>query len=121
MAAILLVEDEAALRMLILDTLEDEGYAIDTACDGEEALALLATKPYDLVILDNMMPKMSGIDLIERYRALPAQRAAKTLMLSAKSQRSDQEMAYRAGADAFMSKPFSPLELIARVEAMLHG
>ena len=121
MAAILLAEDEAVLRMLIMDSLEDEGYEIDSAGDGEEAYAMLTNRHYDLIILDYMMPKLTGIEVIERLRRRTEGPVPQILMLSAKSQLSEQEKVLAAGADAFMSKPFSPLELVAKVKEMLHG
>jgi DNA-binding response OmpR family regulator len=121
MAAILLAEDEAVLRMLIVDSLEDEGYEIDIACDGEEAYDKIKEREYDLIILDYMMPKLTGIEVIERTRMLLDKPHAPIMMLSAKSQLSEQQKVFAAGADAFMSKPFSPLELIAKVKEMLNG
>lgn len=121
MAKLLLAEDEAVLRMLIMDTLEDEGYDIEYACDGEEAYDMILKREYDLIILDYMMPKMTGVEVIEKVRALPNRQAAKILMLSAKSQQSEQDKVMEVGADAFMSKPFSPIELIAKVGDMLNG
>jgi len=121
MATILLAEDEPVLRMLVMDSLEDEGYEIDVAVDGEEAFDKITERAYDLIILDYMMPKMTGIEVIEKTRALPERRNAKILMLSAKSQQAEQDKVLKAGADQFMSKPFSPLELIAKVGDMLHG
>ena len=68
MAKILLAEDEEILRMLVVDTLEDEGYTIDEACDGEEAYHLIQKNSYDLIILDYMMPVYTGLELIEMIR-----------------------------------------------------
>ncbi|WP_020616250.1 response regulator transcription factor [Paenibacillus daejeonensis] len=121
MKSILLAEDEPVLRMLVVDSLEDEGYDIDEACDGEEAIDKIKTKDYDLIILDYMMPKMTGIEVIEQARLLPDKSAAKILMLSAKNQQAEQDKVMAAGADGFMSKPFSPLDLIDKVEEMLRG
>lgn len=117
MANILLAEDEEVLRMLVVDTLEDEGYTIDEACDGEEAYDLIKKNSYDLIILDFMMPVYSGLELIEMIRK--DQNKTKIMMLSAKSQTSDQQKVLDAGADYFMSKPFSPLQLVDRIEEIL--
>ena len=117
MANILLAEDEEVLRMLVVDTLEDEGYTIDEACDGEEAYDLIKKNSYDLIILDYMMPVYSGLELIEMIRK--DLNKTKIMMLSAKSQTSDQQKVLDAGADYFMSKPFSPLQLVDRIEEIL--
>lgn len=120
MAKILLAEDEAVLRMLITDTLEDEGYELDTACDGEEAIDKIKAGSYDLVILDNMMPKCTGSDVIAVVRQMPDKRQIKILMLTAKSQQAERDKIKLAGADAFMPKPFSPLDLVRKIGDMLH-
>ena len=117
MAHILLAEDEEVLRMLVVDTLEDEGYVIDEACDGEEAYELLKKHSYDLIILDYMMPVYTGLELIKMIREEHIQ--TKIMMLSAKSQTSEQQKVLDAGADYFMSKPFSPTELVKRIEEIL--
>lgn len=119
MTKLLLAEDEEVLRMLIVDTLEDEGYEIDEACDGQEAYQFICENEYDLIILDFMMPVMTGLEVIEKIRVMPSKQDVKVLMLSAKNQKSDQEQVLNAGADYFMSKPFSPLELVKRVEEIL--
>ncbi|HZG72339.1 MAG TPA: response regulator [Chondromyces sp.] len=112
---LLLAEDEEVLRMLVVDTLEDEGYEIDEASDGEEAYELIQQNEYDLVILDYMMPQMTGLEVIEKIRQHPDKKDVKILMLSAKSQRMDQDRVLLAGADHFISKPFSPLHLLEKV------
>lgn len=119
MATILLAEDEAVLRMLIGDTLEDEGHSLDVACDGEEALQKIERNHYDLIILDYMMPKRTGLDVLTQIKQMPDKKQIKVLILSAKSQHSEQEKMRAAGAHEFMPKPFSPLELARKVEDML--
>ncbi|MGZ9584083.1 response regulator transcription factor [Paenibacillus marinisediminis] len=121
MAKILVAEDEAILRMLITDTLEDEGYLVTTASDGEEALRMIEANDYDLAVLDHMMPKMTGLEVISAVRASAEHNQLKMMMLSAKSQQSDREHALANGADEFMSKPFSPIELVRKVGVMLNG
>ena len=116
---LLLAEDEEVLRMLVVDTLEDEGYDIDEACDGEEAYELIEQNDYDLVIIDYMMPQMTGLEVIEKVRQHPEKKDVKILMLSAKSQKVDQDRVLLAGADHFVSKPFSPLYLVEKVEEIL--
>jgi DNA-binding response OmpR family regulator len=119
MANIMLAEDEAVLRMLIGDTLEDEGHRLDIACDGEEALQKIAQNDFDLIILDYMMPKRTGLDVLLEVKRMSGKANTKILILSAKSQHAEQEKMRLAGADDFMPKPFSPLELVRKVEDML--
>ena len=121
MKRILLAEDEEVLRMLIVDTLEDEDYEVDEAADGKEAIDLFMDHHYDLVILDYMMPVYSGLEVIKKIRSAQeaGQDKVKILMLSAKSQQSEQERIFEAGADYFMSKPFSPIKLLEKIEEIL--
>ncbi|KIL42010.1 histidine kinase [Gordoniibacillus kamchatkensis] len=118
MAKILIADDESVLRMLIRDTLEDEGHEIEEASDGAEALEMLAEREYDLLVLDYMMPRMTGIEVIAELARRSEPGRMKILMLTAKSQQSDQEQIRASGADAFMAKPFSPAELARLVEEM---
>lgn len=119
MAKILLAEDEDVLRMLVVDSLEDEGYEIDEASDGMEALDYVKKYEYDLILMDYMMPGMTGLEVIKEIRQMPKKQQVKILMLSAKSQKSDQEQVLQEGADYFMAKPFSPLALVHRIEEIL--
>ncbi|WP_340371497.1 response regulator [Peribacillus sp. FSL E2-0218] len=120
MKRILLAEDEEVLRMLVVDTLEDEDYVVDEAADGMEAVQLLKHRTYDLIILDYMMPGYTGLEIIEKIQSSEIQAQGKILMLSAKSQQFEQERVLEAGADYFMAKPFSPLKLIEKIEVILH-
>lgn len=120
MKRILLAEDEAVLRMLIVDTLEDEDIIVDEAADGQEALDYLKKVKYDLVILDYMMPVYTGLELIEKIKAGETLGHSKILMLSAKSQAYEQERILLAGADYFMEKPFSPLKLLEKIEEIVN-
>ena len=116
MKRILLAEDEEVLRMLITDTLEDEGYEIDEACDGLEAIQLLEKNRYDLLIVDYMMPGLTGLEVIEKVRNELKNEQLKIMMLTAKSQQKDEEAAKKAGANYFFAKPFSPMKLVELVE-----
>lgn len=114
---ILLAEDEEILRMLVVDTLEEEDFQVDEATDGQEAVDLFQKNKYDLLILDYMMPIMTGLEVIEKVRTV--NQTIKILMLSAKSQQYEQEKVLAAGADYFMAKPFSPMQLLEKVEEIL--
>ncbi|AOH55242.1 response regulator transcription factor [Peribacillus muralis] len=120
MKRILLAEDEEVLRMLVVDTLEDEDYVVDEAADGMEAVQLLKDRTYDLIILDYMMPGYTGLEIIEKIQSSEIKTQGKILMLSAKSQQFEQDRILEAGADYFMAKPFSPLKLIEKIEVILH-
>ncbi|PXW92731.1 response regulator receiver domain-containing protein [Streptohalobacillus salinus] len=120
MKKILVVDDELVLRMLIVDSLEDLGYPITEAENGHQALKLINENHYDIIILDYMMPGMTGIELLDQ---LDPTRMKKTsiVMLTAKTQEKDQDQAKGAGVDVFMKKPFSPLALYDLIEELLHG
>ncbi|WNS44602.1 response regulator [Paenibacillus sp. MMS20-IR301] len=119
MQKILIVDDEDVLRMLIEDTLEDlEEVEIHTAENGVEALSRLASDRYDLVILDYMMPEMTGIEVLGELDE-QIKIATPIMMLTAKAQDMDRNRAREAGARYFMPKPFSPMELLQIVEGIL--
>jgi DNA-binding response OmpR family regulator len=115
---ILLAEDEEVLRMLVVDTLEENDYQVDEASDGIEAVQLFDENNYDLLVLDYMMPGLTGLEVIHHVRQ--KNKEVKILMLSAKSQQFEQEKVIEAGANYFMAKPFSPMELKNMVEDILH-
>ncbi|TCL72300.1 response regulator receiver domain-containing protein [Hydrogenispora ethanolica] len=119
MKKVLIVDDEPAIRFLIRATLEDEGYMLDEAADGMEALKRIAADKPDLIILDVMMPEMTGYELCQKLKADPATRGMVIIMLTAKGQEQDRLQSQRIGADDYIRKPFSPLELIDRVAAAL--
>jgi len=115
-----LAEDEEILRMLVTDTLEDEDYEVDEAEDGQQALELAIKNDYDLIVLDYMMPMLTGLEVIEAIRNKLNNKSVKILMLSAKSQSYEQEKIIQAGADYFMAKPFSPLQLLEKVKGIVN-
>ncbi|WP_458122568.1 response regulator transcription factor [Paenibacillus sp. Z6-24] len=117
---ILIAEDEPALRFLLLETLEDEGYQVTEAEDGGLAREKLADQPYDLIILDYMMPEATGIEVCEWLRASDSVNADKpVVLLTAKAQEKDRIRAEQAGVTLYISKPFSPLQLLDAVEELL--
>lgn len=120
MKKILIAEDEEVIRMLIVDTLEEVDYQVLEAADGVEALKLFEQNEFDLLILDYMMPRCTGMEVIEKVRNGSTRSETKILMLSAKNQQHEKEKILSIGANDFMAKPFSPIKLVEKVKAMLH-
>jgi two-component system response regulator MtrA len=118
-ATVLLCDDEEVLRRLVRATLQTDDYRIEEAADGEEALARARSLRPDLIILDMMMPGLSGLEVLRELRADPAFANTPVIMLTARARPADQEEAAAAGADRYLAKPFSPLELIGVVEKLL--
>lgn len=116
---ILLVDDEAALVSLLSYNLERAGFDILSAPDGEEALMILAERHVDLVLLDWMMPYMSGIEVCRQLRRKAATRYVAIILLTARADETDRVRGLNTGADDYISKPFSTEELIARIHAVL--
>jgi two-component system, OmpR family, alkaline phosphatase synthesis response regulator PhoP len=114
---ILLVEDEPGLVLTLSDLLRAEGYEIESASDGPDGLARATNEPFDLLILDVMLPGMSGLEVCRELRRLGKDVAV--LMLTAKSQLTDRVVGLKLGADDYLTKPFEPPELMARIEALL--
>ncbi|WPJ98139.1 response regulator transcription factor [Coraliomargarita algicola] len=114
---ILIAEDDASIRLVLVDLLESEGYRVAVATQGEEALALFESTSPDLAILDIMMPRLSGYDVCRAIRKSDA--ALPIIMLSAKSEEIDKVLGLELGADDYMTKPFGVRELLARVSAAL--
>ena len=116
---VLIVEDEAALVTLLRYNLEREGFRVSEARDGEEAMVLVEEEIPDIVLLDWILPLTSGIEVCRRLRRLPATRDVPIIMLTAKGEEGDKVRGLDAGADDYVTKPFSPAELIARMRAVL--
>jgi CheY-like chemotaxis protein len=119
MYRVLVADDEKALRMLIAGTLEIGDYEILEADNGITALELVKLEKPDLIILDVMMPGMTGYEVCKRIKSNPDISDTKVLILTAKGQISDKEAAWEALADFYLSKPFSPMDLFTMVEEIL--
>jgi two-component system phosphate regulon response regulator PhoB len=116
---ILVVEDEAALIEILRYNLEKEGFTVLAAADGETALEAIADHKPDLVILDWMLPHVSGLEICRQLRRKPETRNLPIIMLTARGEEADRVRGLEVGADDYVAKPFSPSELIARVRAVL--
>ena len=116
---ILIVEDEEALATLLDYSLTKEKFDVTIASDGEEALLKVEEEPPDVIILDWMLPKVSGIEVCRRIRAKAETRNIPIIMLTARSEEDDRIRGLETGADDYLTKPFSTKELIARVRAVL--
>jgi len=116
---VLVADDERALRLLIRTTLENNDIEVIMANDGDEALALAKTESPDLLVLDWMMPHKSGLEVVAELRQTEALAHIPVILLTARGQSRDQEAARIAGVDMYLTKPFSPRELIAAVDKML--
>ncbi|MCC6207634.1 MAG: response regulator transcription factor [Gammaproteobacteria bacterium] len=114
---VLLVEDEAALRQQLADRLQEDGWAVDVAADGEEGLYLGREFPFDVAVIDIGLPKLSGIELIRHLRA--EQRRFPVLILTARGRWQDKVEGLETGADDYLVKPFHVEELLARLKALV--
>jgi two-component system alkaline phosphatase synthesis response regulator PhoP len=112
----LVIEDEPGLRLTLGDRLASEGYAVDTASDGESGLERASTGAHDVIVLDVMLPKINGFDVCRELR----RRGVDTpiLMLTARGQVVDKVVGLKLGADDYLTKPFDAIELVARLEAL---
>ena len=117
MKRLLLVEDEPGLVLTLRDRLTREGYTIETSIDGESGLERASREAFDLVLLDVMLPRMNGFDVLRELR----KRGTETpvIMLTAKGQVVDKVVGLKLGADDYVTKPFEMVELLARIEAKL--
>jgi two-component system, OmpR family, phosphate regulon response regulator PhoB len=118
-ARIMIVEDEEPLTLLLRYNLEAEGYAVDTAARGDEAEVKLKEAAPDLIVLDWMLPGMSGIELCRRLRARAETERLPIIMLTARGEESERIRGLATGADDYIVKPFSVPELVARIRALL--
>lgn len=116
---VLIVEDEAALVDLLRYNLENEGFDVDQAGDGDEALLRIAEHPPDAILLDWMLPMVSGLEVCRRLRRGPQTRSLPIIMLTARGEEGDRIRGLNSGADDYVVKPFSPSELVARLRAVM--
>lgn len=116
---VLVVDDEPHIGRIIQLQLESGPYEVELISDGTAALDRIRSDAHlDLVLLDIMLPGVSGLDLLERLRALPHRRGTPVIMLTAKGQSTDRERAEALGATDFLTKPFSPRKLLARIDEL---
>lgn len=116
--SVLVVDDEPTIREVVARYLERAGYRTSLAQDGPQAIAVSAERSPDLVVLDVMLPGFDGLEVMRRLQERPGRRPA-VILLTAKGEESDRVVGLRRGADDYMAKPFSPRELVARVQAVL--
>ena len=112
MTKVLVVDDEETMRMLITETLALEDYEILEATNGEAALEIIQSESPDIILLDLMMPKMDGYEVINNLKEKELLSESKIIILTAKGQQKEKELALKHGADDFLSKPFSPMGLL---------
>ncbi len=113
---VLIVDDEELIRNIIIDYCHNEGYLTDEASDGLEAIDKVQNNDYDIIILDLMMPKLDGYS---SYRQIKDIKNIPTIVLSARSEEADKLLGFDLGVDDYMTKPFSPKELMARIKAVI--
>ena len=116
---VLVMDDEQDILDLVRFRLEHDGYRVLTASDGQTGLTLAQQERPDLCILDVMMPKLSGLEVLARLRADPATAATRVILLTARGQDADVDRGFELGAQDYVTKPFSPKELRRRVNAQL--
>ena len=117
MKRLLLVEDEPGLVLTLTDRLTREGYHVESSADGESALARATTEAFDLVLLDVMLPRLGGFDVLRNLRQAGIE--TPVIMLTARGQVIDKVVGLKLGADDYVTKPFEMVELLARIEAKL--
>ncbi|WP_341214121.1 response regulator [uncultured Limimaricola sp.] len=118
---VLLIEDEPNIIEAVSFILSRDGWTVHTHSDGLSAVERVRAHPPDLVILDAMLPGRSGFDILQELRGDPATQALPVMMLTARGQARDRDLAMRLGATHFMTKPFSNAEVLDRVRALANG
>ena len=117
---ILVADDEPHIRRILVTLLEVAGFQVDQAEDGTQALDILVgDASYQIALLDIMMPGCTGLEVLQKVRALPHRKDLPMVILTAKGQDADREAAFRLGASDFVTKPFSPKKLLVRIDQLL--
>ena len=119
MRTVLIADDEPSMRLLVHATIESDDYTVVEAEDGSQAWSMVQKHKPSLVLLDVQMPGRTGIEVLRSIKADPQLKATKVILLTSKAQESDVEEGLIAGADFYLTKPFSPLDLLTRVEEAL--
>jgi DNA-binding response OmpR family regulator len=119
LATVVIADDEPSMRLLVRTTIESDHFNVVEAGDGNEAWALIVQHKPALVLLDVQMPGRNGLDILASIRSDPELSATRVILLTAKALASDRASGIAAGADFYLTKPFSPLDLLTRVEAAL--
>jgi len=119
---ILIAEDEPHIRRILQTLLEMSGFEVDLRHDGTDAIeAVQGNEPYDLILLDIMMPGATGLEVLEKIRQMDERKSTPVVILTAKGQDADRQAAFSLGADDFLTKPFSPKKLLARIHQIIEG
>jgi CheY-like chemotaxis protein len=116
---VVIADDESSMRLLVHATIESDDYAVLEASDGVEAWSLIQRNKPSLVLLDVQMPGRSGLEVLRAIKADPTLKATRVILLTSKAMEGDVEAGLIAGADFYLTKPFSPLDLLTRVEEAL--
>jgi two-component system phosphate regulon response regulator PhoB len=119
LGTVLIADDEPSMRLLVHTTIESDSYGVLEAADGHEAWALIKRHRPSLVLLDIQMPGRTGLEILASIRSDPSLDAVRVMVMTARALEADRTAAMAAGADYYLTKPFSPLELLARVQEAL--
>ena len=118
-ATVIIADDEPSMRLLVHTTIESDNYRVVEAADGDEAWALIKRHRPSLVLLDIQMPGRTGLEILASIRSDPTLDAVRVIVMTARALEADRTAAMAAGSDFYLTKPFSPLELLARVQEAL--
>lgn len=116
---VVIADDESTIRLLVHATIDSDDYTVLEAIDGAQAWAMVQDQKPSLVLLDVQMPGLSGLEVLRQIKSHPEHRKTKVILLTSKAQETDIETGLLAGADFYLTKPFSPLDLLSRVEEAL--